>query len=74
MPEIQYRASRVCRALGNPTAYQILKILLGKRKTPSKIADELGISKTLVSATLRILKFCIHIIIMYQVSCVVNQI
>ncbi len=56
MPETDYRASRLCRVLGNPTAYQIVKSLIGKKKTPSEIADELGISTPLVSATLRILR------------------
>jgi len=56
MPETDYRASRLCRVLGNPTAYQIVKFLIGKKKTPSEIAYELGISTPLVSATLRILR------------------
>ncbi len=56
MPETDYRASRLCRVLGNPTAYQIVKSLLKNRKTPSEIAEEMGISDTLVSATLRILR------------------
>jgi DNA-binding transcriptional ArsR family regulator len=56
MPETDYRASRVCRVLGNPTAYQIVKSLIGKKKTPGEIADELRISIPLVSTTLRILR------------------
>lgn len=56
MPETEYRASRICRVLGNPTAYQIIKMLFGTRKKPSEIADELGISLTLASATLRVLR------------------
>jgi len=56
MPETEYRASRLCRVLGNPTAYQMVKSLIGKRKTPSEIANEMGISYTLTSATLRILR------------------
>ncbi len=56
MPETQYRASRVCRVLGNPTAYQILKALYGARKKPREIAADLGISSTLVSQTLRIMR------------------
>jgi len=56
MPETDYRASRLCRVLGNPTAYQIVKFLMKKRKTPSEIANEIGISNTLASATLRILR------------------
>lgn len=56
MQETDYRASRVCRVLGNPTAYQILKLLHGKHKTPGDIAEEMGISVPLVSATLRTLR------------------
>jgi DNA-binding transcriptional regulator GbsR (MarR family) len=56
MPETQYRASRVCRVLGNPTAYQIVKSLYGSRKKPNEIAEKLGISQTLVSQTLRIMR------------------
>jgi DNA-binding transcriptional ArsR family regulator len=56
MPETEYRASRICRVLGNPTAYQILKLLLKKKKTPSQIANELKVSLSLVSRTLRILR------------------
>lgn len=56
MLETQYRASRICRVLGNPTAYQITKLLMGSKKKPGEIAEELGISLTLASATLRILR------------------
>lgn len=56
MLETEYRASRICRVLGNPTAYQIIKVLLKSKKTPSTITKELKISKTLVSSTLRILR------------------
>ena len=56
MPETQYRASRVCRVLGNPTAYQIMKLLFGSKKTPSEIAEQMQISITLTSSTLRILR------------------
>lgn len=56
MPETQYRASRICRVLGNPTAYQILKLLIGSKKTPSEIAEQMEISITLTSSTLRILR------------------
>ncbi len=53
MLETDYRASRVCRILGNPTAYRVLKALLGVPKTPSRIARELGLSIFTVSFTLR---------------------
>jgi DNA-binding transcriptional regulator GbsR (MarR family) len=56
MPETQYRASRVCRVLGNPTAYQIIKALSSSKKKPREIAAELGLSLTLVSQTLRVMR------------------
>ena len=56
MPETMYRASRCCRTLGNPTAYLILKCLGPKRKTPSRISQELEISRQAVSRTLRHLR------------------
>ena len=56
MLETDYRASRVCRILGNPTAYRVLKALLGERKTPSALARELGLSIHTVSFTLRSLR------------------
>jgi DNA-binding transcriptional ArsR family regulator len=42
--------------LGNPTAYQILKILIKSRKTPSAIADELRLSLPTISIALRHLR------------------
>ncbi len=56
MPENQYRASRVCRILGNPTAYQIVVLLLNSKYKPSEIAEKLGLSLSLISHTLRILR------------------
>ena len=56
MLETQYRASRVCRILGNPTAYQMLKLLIDTKMRPTDIAEELGLSMTLVSMTLRLLR------------------
>ncbi|HIE06264.1 MAG TPA: ArsR family transcriptional regulator [bacterium (Candidatus Stahlbacteria)] len=56
IPETQYRASRVCRILGNTTAYQIIRALGRKRKTPTELADELGLSVAVVSLTLRALR------------------
>jgi DNA-binding transcriptional ArsR family regulator len=56
MPETQYRASRLCRVLGNPTAYQIIKALSGSKRKPREIAAELGLSLALVSQTLRIMR------------------
>ena len=56
MPETQYRASRVCRIIGNPTAYQAIKILSTGKKTPSELAEEIGVSIQTMSATLRNLR------------------
>ncbi|MEO0205727.1 MAG: winged helix-turn-helix domain-containing protein [candidate division WOR-3 bacterium] len=57
MNETDYRASRVCRVLGNPTAYQIVRLLLdGVKRTPGQISEEIGISLPLVSMTLRTLR------------------
>ncbi|MGB9721378.1 MAG: ArsR/SmtB family transcription factor [bacterium] len=56
MLETHYRASRFCRVLGNPTAYQILKILSRGKKTPSELANEIGLSRRTISDTLRNLR------------------
>ena len=56
MLETHYRASRFCRVLGNPTAFQILKILTKSRKTPSELAEEIGLSLKTISETLRNLR------------------
>lgn len=56
MLETQYRASRLCRVLGNPTAYQIIRILAKSRKTPTNLAEELELSVKTVSETLRHLR------------------
>ncbi|MGB7055942.1 MAG: helix-turn-helix domain-containing protein [bacterium] len=56
VPELHYRSSRICRVLGNPTAYQILKVLIRSRKTPSAIADELKLSLPTISIALRHLR------------------
>ncbi len=52
MPETEYRASRVCRILGNPTAYQVIKSLCGSIKSPTEIAKELGLSLQTISDVL----------------------
>lgn len=54
--ETQYRASRVCRILGNPTAYQIIRKLSKREKTPSDLSAELEVSVPTVSNTLRNLR------------------
>ncbi|KPJ70596.1 hypothetical protein AMJ52_09745 [candidate division TA06 bacterium DG_78] len=56
IPEVHYRASRVCRVLGNPTAYEMLHILTRGQKTPSELAQILGLSVPTVSAVLRSLR------------------
>jgi len=56
MLETHYRASRFCRVLGNPTAFEFLKILTREEKTPTELAEELGLSLKTASATLRHLR------------------
>jgi len=56
MPETQYRGSRFCRVLGNPTAYQILRSLVKKPATPSTLRAEIGLSLQTISDTLRTLR------------------
>lgn len=56
MPETHYRASRLCRVLGNPTAYQILKVLCSGEETPSELSRKIGLSLKTISDTLRNLR------------------
>ena len=56
MPETNYRASRFCRVLGNPTAYEILKKLARSERTPTDLAGDLGLSVKTISETLRNLR------------------
>ncbi|MBN1673943.1 MAG: winged helix-turn-helix transcriptional regulator [Kiritimatiellae bacterium] len=56
MPETMYRASRCCRALGNPTAYLILRLLDTRRMTPSEMSQALHVSLPTISVTLRHLR------------------
>lgn len=57
MRERDYRESRLCRILGNPTAYRILVLLLdGSRRTPTEIAGVMGRARVTVSLTLRLLR------------------
>jgi DNA-binding transcriptional ArsR family regulator len=56
IPELRYRASRICRALGNPTAYEILHILKTDKKSPEELARILGVSMPTVSQVLRALR------------------
>jgi DNA-binding transcriptional ArsR family regulator len=56
IPENHYRASRICRALGNPTAYELLALLRDQIRTPEELAGLLGISISTVSQVLRVLR------------------
>ncbi len=56
MPETEYRASRVCRVLSNPTAYKTVKLLFHKRRNPSELARAIGVSVPTISRVLRDLR------------------
>ncbi len=56
MLETHYRASRFCRVLGNPTAYQILKMLMISKATPTILSQKIGLSLKTISDTLRHLR------------------
>jgi DNA-binding transcriptional ArsR family regulator len=56
IPEIRYRASRICRALGNPTAYETLTLLRSHKRTPEELASLLGVNVATVSQVLRVLR------------------
>jgi DNA-binding transcriptional ArsR family regulator len=56
IPEHRYRASRICRALGNPTAYETIHLLSDRRHSPAELAHLLGVSIPTVSHVLRALR------------------
>jgi predicted transcriptional regulator len=56
MLETHYRASRFCRVLGNPTAYQILTLLKKSARTPTELFEKVGVSLKTISDTLRNLR------------------
>ena len=57
MDEIPYRASQVCRVLGNPKTYQILKILIGEGPfTPTDLAKKLDRSIATICRHLKSLR------------------
>jgi len=56
MPERHYRGSRICRVLGNPTAYEILKILSRGKRQPTELSEMLKLSIPTVSICLRNLR------------------
>ena len=57
IPETEYRASRFCRIMGNPTAYQIVRYLIKKKRaSPTELVDEIGLSLQTICDTLRNLR------------------
>jgi DNA-binding transcriptional ArsR family regulator len=56
IPENRYRASRICRALGNPTAYEVLTLLRDQKRTPEELSSLLGVSISTISQVLRVLR------------------
>ena len=50
------RGSQLCRILGNPIAYRIVRILGGGRRRPMELAKELGVSASAVVNQLKPLK------------------
>jgi len=57
MPETQYRASRFCRIIGNPTAYQIIRYLTKKKQSsPTELVTKIGLSLQTICDTLRNLR------------------
>lgn len=52
-----YRASRIARVIGNPTAFAIIDILIREESLrPRDIANKLNLSLTTISHTLRMLR------------------
>jgi DNA-binding transcriptional ArsR family regulator len=56
MSERHYRGSRICRVLGNPTAYEILKLLGRGKRQPTELKDIVGLSLPTISVCLRTLR------------------
>ncbi len=56
IPETRYRASRICRTLGNPTAYETLHLLKRGGRTPDQLARMLGVTIPTISEVLRSLR------------------
>ena len=56
IPELHYRSSRICRVLGNPTAYEVLKALGRAAMKPTEIAQEMRLSVPTISVVLRSLR------------------
>ena len=57
MLETEYRASRFCRIMGNPTAYQIVRYLIKKKgASPTELVEKIGLSLQTICDTLRNLR------------------
>ena len=56
IPELHYRSSRICRVLGNPTAYEIVKLLKNTEMRPTEISSAFGLSLPTICDTLRSLR------------------
>lgn len=56
IPEHRYRASRICRTLGNPTAYETIHLLAAGKRSPAELTHLLGVSMPTVSHVLRALR------------------
>lgn len=56
VPEPIYRCSRICRILGNPTAYEIIALLTRGRQKPTDLSRRLMVSVPAVSQALRSLR------------------
>jgi predicted transcriptional regulator len=56
MRETAYRASRVCRVLGNPLAYTLVHAIGSGVRTPTDLSRATGASLVAVSITLRHLR------------------
>jgi DNA-binding transcriptional ArsR family regulator len=56
MPERHYRSSRICRTLGNPTAYSILRLIGRGRRQPTELKEILHLSLPTICVCLRNLR------------------
>ena len=56
MRERRYRASRLCRVIGNPLAYNIVMHVGSGVRTPTELAKSLNATIYAISVTLRMLR------------------
>ena len=56
MPETDYLTSRMCRVMGNHTAYQIIKLLFRKEHTAGELSQAPGIDLATISRICMLLK------------------